>query len=254
MHGTFVWYDVMTTDTRAAEAFYTNVVGWTAQDSGTPSMDYTLFSAGGTMIGGLMPIPDDLRNAGASPCWTGYVAVADVDDSTAKAQQAGGVIHRPPTDIPGVGRFAVVADPQGATIILFKGATGAMPAGLPPMSPGHVGWHELSAADAETAFGFYATLFGWTKADAMDMGPLGTYQMFSTGGPPVGGMMTEPPGVAAPFWLYYFVVAAIDAAAARVTAGGGQVLRGPQEVPGGAWIIQCRDPQGAMFALVAAHR
>jgi predicted enzyme related to lactoylglutathione lyase len=84
----------------------------------------------------------------------------------------------------------------------------------------------------------------------MDMGAMGTYQIFSADGQMIGGMFTKPPAVPAPFWLYYFVVDAIDAAIERVKAGGGQILNGPMEVPGGDWIIQGRDPQGAMFALV----
>ncbi len=86
------------------------------------------------------------------------------------------------------------------------------------------------------------------------MGPMGTYQLFAAGAEPIGGMMTKFDGIPAPFWLYYFTVGAIDAAAARVTDKGGQVLQGPHPVPGGSWIIQCRDPQGAMFALVASRR
>ena len=93
-------------------------------------------------------------------------------------------------------------------------------------------------------------MFGWQKAEAMPMGEMGVYQLFSAGGPPIGGMFNKPPFVPVPFWLYYFTVPDIDAAAARVTAGGGQIVMGLLEVPGGAWIVQGRDPQGAMFALV----
>src|SRR5205085_9119861 len=99
-------------------------------------------------------------------------------------------------------------------------------------------------------FAFYSKLFGWTKADAIDMGPMGTYQLFSTGNGPVGGMMTKTPQTPAPFWLYYFNVSGIDAARERVKTAGGKVINGPMEVPGGSWILQGLDPQGAMFALV----
>ena len=88
----------------------------------------------------------------------------------------------------------------------------------------------------------------------MDMGAMGTYQIFAIGGVPCGGMMTKMPQIPHPFWLYYFNVDGIDAAMTRVKKAGGQILNGPMEVPGGSWIAQCIDPQGAMFAMVAPGR
>jgi predicted enzyme related to lactoylglutathione lyase len=248
----FVWYDVMTTDTTAAETFYRNVIGWDTKDSGMTDRSYTLLSVGPTMVGGLMPIPEDARAMGVRPAWMGYVGVDDVDAYAARVKAAGGAVHRAPEDIPGIGRFAVVADPHGAGFILFKGMTGEEPA--PPGTPGHIGWHELHAGNGESAFAFYSGLFGWTKAEAMDMGPMGIYQIFATGGAPIGGMMTKTPDTPAPFWLYYFNVEAIDAAIARVTAAGGRIALDPHQVPGGSWIAQCIDPQGAMFAMVGGKR
>jgi uncharacterized protein len=250
----FVWYDVMTTDVKAAEAFYRSVIGWDIRDSGMSDRSYLLLSAGPTMVGGLMPIPADARAMGAPAAWTGYIGVADVDAHAARVKAAGGTIHHAPEDIPGIGRFAVAADPQGAVFILYRGAGGEAPAPVAPGAPGHVGWHELHAGDRESAFAFYADLFGWTKAEAIDMGPMGTYQIFATGGVTIGGMMTKTPATPMAFWLYYFNVEALDAAVARVTEGGGQVVNGPHQVPGGSWIAQCRDPQGAMFALAAQKR
>ena len=250
----FVWYDVMTSDTQAAESFYTQVIGWSAKDAGMPDGGYTIFSAGPTMIGGLMPITPEAAAMGARPCWSGYIGVDDVDAYAERVKAAGGAVHHPPTDIPGVGRFAVVADPHGAVFILFKG--NGEPDQTPPApgTPGTVGWHELHAGDGASAFAFYSGLFGWTKDQAMDMGPMGVYQLFATGGEAVGGMMTKMPEMPVPCWLYYFNVEAIDAAMGRVTKHGGKVLMGPHEVPGGQWILQCLDPQGAMFAMVAPKR
>ena len=214
---------------------------------------YILLSAGSAMVGGLMPIPDDAKAMGAGPCWTGYIAVADVDGGAERVKQLGGMVHRPPADIPGVGRFAVVADPHGAVFILFKGQ-GEEPHTPAPGTPGHVGWRELRAGDGESDYSFYASLFGWMKVDEVDMGPMGKYLIFSTGNGPVGGIMTKTADTPQPYWLYYFNVDAIDAAAARVQKGGGKVTNGPMEVPGGSWIVQCVDPQGAMFALVAPKK
>ena len=146
-----------------------------------------------------------------------------------------------------------MADPQGAVFILFKPSGGdATPAA--PMTPGHVGWHELYASDRVAAFDFYARQFGWTKGDAVDMGPMGTYQLFTAGAEPIGGMMNMCDGVPSPAWMFYFVVPEAKAAAARISSKGGQVLTGPHQVPGGGWIVQGMDPQGAMFALVAPAR
>jgi len=252
-NGKFVWYDVMTTDTKAAETFYRRVMGWNAQDSGMADRSYTLLSAGSTMVGGLMPIPEDARKAGIPPAWMGYIGVDDVDAYAGRVWTAGGAIHRAPEDIPGVGRFAVAADPHGAGFILFTPNSDQQPAQVPPGTPGHIGWHELYAGDRENAFAFYSGLFGWTKAEAVET-PVGLYQTFATGDAPVGGMMTKPPHMPSSGWLYYFNVDACDAAIGRVQDNGGQVLHGPVPVPGGSWITQCRDPQGAMFAMVACKR
>jgi predicted enzyme related to lactoylglutathione lyase len=244
----FVWYDLMTTDSKAAEAFYTKVVGWRAQDSGMSDRSYTILHAKEIPIGGLMPIPAEA--AGARPMWSGYVGVDDVDAVAKRLKAAGGSVHRGPEDIPGVGRFAVVADPHGASFMLFHGTADAPPPSAPAGTPGHIGWHELYAGDREKAFAFYSGLFGWTKVEAMDMGPMGVYQTFATDKVQVGGMMTKPEQIPAPCWLYYFNVDDIGAATARVKDNKGKVLNGPMQVPGGSFIIQCSDPQGAMFALV----
>jgi predicted enzyme related to lactoylglutathione lyase len=165
---------------------------------------------------------------------------------------SGGAIHHEPENIPAIGRFAVVADPQGAVFCLFKPLNGMTPP-APGATPGRVGWHELHTTDREGAFAFYADLFGWTKTEAMDMGAMGVYQLFAAGGAPIGGMMTKPPDVPVSFWNYYFQVDGIGAAMERLKAGGGRVTNGPMEVPGGNWIVQGLDPQGAMFSLVSAH-
>jgi hypothetical protein len=251
MAGHFAWHELMTTDAPAATSFYTTVVGWTPRDSGMPGVAYTLLLAGDTMVAGLMAQPPEA--AGSPPGWLGYVAVDSVDTSAQQATALGGTIHMPPHDIPGVGRFAVIADPQGAVICLFT-PEGEQPPSAPPMSPGSVGWNELMATDMPTVWPFYAAMFGWTKAEAMDLGPMGTYQLFAHQGTTIGGMITRPPQMPASAWLYYFVVPDIDEAVARVAAQGGQVVNGPMEVPGGAWVINGIDPQGAFFSLVGMRK
>ena len=247
----FVWYELMTSDPAAAEKFYDSVVGWTSKDAGMgDEFPYTLLQVGETHVAGLMAFPAELAGSGIPPHWTGYVAVEDVDAMAARLLGAGGKVLRPGEDIPTIGRFAVVADPQGASFVLFKGLGEPTPP-LPAGTPGTVGWHELSTLDWQKGFAFYAALFGWTKGDAMDMGPMGTYQLFAIDGVPCGGMMNKTEQQPAPAWLYYFNVAEIHAAVDRIKAGGGQVVHGPAQVPGGSWIVNAVDPQGAMFAVVA---
>jgi predicted enzyme related to lactoylglutathione lyase len=253
-HGTFVWYELMTTDPQAAENFYRDVVGWNMRDSGMAGFRYTILNAGDVGVGGLMELPKEARDMGARPGWLGYIAVDDVDATAEQIKQAGGFVHRAPADIPNVGRFSVVADPQHATFVLFKANGMPTPPAAAPGTPGHAGWRELYAGDLASVFPFYAKLFGWTKGEAMDMGPMGVYQIFNIGDTMAGGMMTKPPNIPAPFWNYYFNVDAIDAAVGRVTKAGGTVANGPMQVPGGSWIVQGFDPQGAMFSLLAPQR
>ena len=247
-HGHFVWYELMTTDVAAAKVFYAKVVGWGTQDASTPSQGYTLFTIGRASASGLMDLPQEARKMGATPRWIGYVGVNDVDATADRIKRLGGAVHVPPTDIPDISRFSVVADPQMATLVLVKWLKPGQQRPPEPGQPGRVGWHELLAADWEEAFAFYSELFDWQKADA-DIVPMGTYQLFSAGGQTIGGMCTKPATVPVPFWLFYFNIGDIDAAAERVRAGGGQILEGPYEMPGGSWIARCTDPQGAMFAL-----
>jgi len=251
--GDFCWYELMTSDPEAAAAFYTSTIGWTAAGSGMPGIDYTLLSVGETRIAGVMAIPESAARSGARPAWMGYLAVDDVDAMARDVSEAGGVVHHAPEDIPTIGRFAVVGDPQGAVICLFRG-DGTPPPSLPAATPGTFGWHELFTDDPEAAFAFYSSRFGWEKMEAMDMGEMGVYQIFGKGGTMMGAMMRRPKEVPVNAWGYYVNVEAIDAAIGRLKAGGGQIANGPMQVPGGMWIAQCFDPQGAYVALGAPTR
>jgi len=250
--GDFVWHELLTTDIAKAQAFYVDVMGWGVRDASAPGASYRLFMRGGVPAGGLMELASDLRTAGAMPRWLGYVG-ADVDDVVARIMRHGGTIQVPPTDIPGISRFAIFDDPQGASLALIEwlGADRdeGQPAAGDPKAPGFVSWHELLAADTETALAFYGELFGWRKAGA-GFDAAGAYQLFSVAGRTIGGMFTKPAVVSIAFWLYYFSIEDIDAAAERVKAGGGEVVEGPVEVLGAGWVARCIDPQGAPFALV----
>lgn len=247
--GKFGWYELMTTDTDAAGKFYADVVGWTTRKMpGGDGPAYTTFNLGGVGIAGMLSIPGHTG-------WIGYISVADVDAHVEKILEAGGKLLRPATDVPGMLRFAVMADPQGAAIVIFT-ANPAMPTPQRPAppAPGTIGWHELYTTDIDAGFDFYSKLFGWSKLSDMDMGPMGLYRIFDQGDHKQmgdGGMMTKPPQLPVSCWNFYFHVDSIGAAIQRLETGGGKVVNGPTQVPGGAWIITGQDPQGVMFSLVS---
>jgi uncharacterized protein len=257
--GNFIWYELMTSDQDAAIDFYTSVVGWTAADFPTPGGEafrYTILSAGERGIAGLMQINDEMRENGARPAWVGVINVGDCDSGAEAVETAGGKVLRAPEDIPTIGRFAVVADPGGAVYqLLAPFPREDEPKPLAPETPGKVSWHELvTAAGQEKAFAFYSGLYGWTTETEMDMGAMGKYRIFAKDGVQLGGMMDKPENVPVSAWTFYINVDGIDSAVERVKAKGGQVIMGPMEVPGGSWVIQGIDPQGAHFALVSLKR
>jgi predicted enzyme related to lactoylglutathione lyase len=247
--GRFVWYDLMTTDTKAAIAFYTDVVGWKSQQ--WENGPYTMLVSGQGPVGGVMAMPEEAKKMGAPAAWMGYVGVADLDKNVAEARKLGGRILKEPTEIPKVGRFAVIADPQGATIQSFQPLPSSQ--GMSPhetTKPGEFCWSELLTTDHEGAFRFYSQLYGWEKINDFDMGAMGPYRIYGKGGKQFGGMMTKPKEMKMPpAWGYYAQVADLDAAVARAKAKGAKLLNGPMEVPGGARIAQLMDPQGVSFNL-----
>jgi hypothetical protein len=251
--GKFGWYELMTSDTKAAGTFYSDVVGWTTQQmpASTDGMQYTTFNLNNVGIAGML-------NISGHTAWVGYISVEDVDAHVEMIVQAGGKLWKPATDVPGMLRFAVMSDPQGAAIVIFT-PNPAMPspARPAPPTPGTIGWHELYTTDLEGGFDFYKKLFGWTKVSDMDMGAMGAYRIFDEGEHREmgdGGMMTKPAHIPVSCWNFYFHVVSISAAIERVKTGGGKILNGPMEVPGGSWIINGQDPQGAMFSLVSNQK
>lgn len=252
--GSFAWYELWTTNASAAQTFYRSVIGWDARTAGQGDAAYTTLLAGGQVpVAGLATLPAATVAQGARPNWVGYVTVDDVDSSTAQVRQLGGTVYRAPADIPGVGRYALVADPQGAMIVLFKGSV-EMPAGpATTRAVGYAGWRELQATDRDAAFDFYAKLFGWARTEASDVTSAG-YQLFSAGAGPIGGIRSKPANMPLPFWTYYFQVDSVSAAASRAQAAGGTIINPPQQVQGGIWIVQGVDPQGATFALMSPQR
>jgi predicted enzyme related to lactoylglutathione lyase len=249
-HGTPIWYELMSKDPLAARRFYAAVVGWQIDESPPPgsTMDYRMISAGDGLVGGVFRLTEDMCKQGASPCWMMYVGVDDVDACVTAITVAGGSVQLPAFDIPDVGRIAMVSDPQGAPFYVMRGASDEKSTACDPDRAGHGAWHELHAVDGPKATDFYSAQFGWGKSRSVDMGPMGTYQLIAIGGRDLGGIMTDG-RFPRPAWLVYFRVDGIARAAGRIVEAGGQVIHGPIEVPGGGWIVNGLDPEGAMFAL-----
>jgi len=248
--GRHVWSELMTTDTKSAEAFYDRVVGWTSEPfTGSPK-PYTRFKRGGDVpVAGLMARPEGMN---MPPFWSMYVAVPKLEDAVAQIKRLGGSELSEVIEVPAVGRMQMLKDPQGAAFYIIQ----PTPRGeAPDQDPavGEASWLELATTDAPAAMTFYRELFGWQPSEAMDMGAMGQYQMFNRGDRMIGGMMNKPPEMAQapPHWAIYFRVSDINAATERIKAAGGTILNGPMEVPGGDWIVNAVDPQGVTFALHA---
>lgn len=257
--GAFIWYELMTPDPVAAKQFYDAVIGWSidpANSGPDGSMDYRMINrTGGGHAGGVMGLSQEMLAGGAKPGWLGYVHVPDVDAAAAAMTAAGGAIHMPPRDMPGVGRMAMVADPWGAALYLM---TPTPPPGNPDAvsdvfsadQPQRVRWNELWSADPAGAVTLYGELFGWTQDGAMPMGELGDYRFIQHGTTTIGAISPVMPGGAGPRWNYYIGVDDIDRAMAAVDAGGGTLLGEAHEIPGGEFSAHARDPHGADFGMV----
>jgi predicted enzyme related to lactoylglutathione lyase len=249
--GRFVWHELMTTDPAAAQKFYKDVVGWGVEDSempGMPGMKYTMWKAGEVPIGGLIPMMPNAVAMGAPPNWTCYIEVPNADETIKQAESMGAKTLVPAMDIPDVGRFAVIQDPQGAVFCVITSATQIGEETDP--TPMTFSWHEVTSNDLQASIKFYESLFGWKKQSEYDMGAMGVYYMFGRDRFTYGGMMQRNAEMPPPAWLHYVSVAdTADAAAERAKKGGGTVLMGPMEVPGGDRIAVLLDPQGAAFAV-----
>jgi len=252
IRGRFIWHELVTTDPDAAAVFYAKVVPWKTQDSGMPS--YTLWMAGKTQVGGLTGLPESAE-AGTPPHWIIYIATPDVDATVADAERLGGKIVKEPSDIPNMGRFAVLTDPQGATFAVYT-PPGPPPEGSEGSKPGagEFTWHELATTDADAALDFYTELFGWEKGPGHEMGAMGTYHIIEHGGAQVGGVYNAQGAATPPHWLSYVQVPDCTKATDIAKEEGARVLNGPMEVPGGSWITMLEDPQGGSFAVVEAPK
>ncbi len=259
------WYELTTSkrSLETAENFYTSVFDWTFQDAGMQGFDYHLAQHGSDVVAGMMQMPDDVRDM--PPFWMIYFAVDDIDAFLIAARKSGASVHRGLDEVPGTGRFALLADPQGAAFgVMQPDMSKLSEAEMDKMDrgegafhsslPGRCNWNELMSNDPDAAFDFYSRLFGWTRGAAIDMGKMGSYQLFQLAGTDIGGMMGlgDAP---MPNWLPYFGVhGSVSATIALIKSTGGSIHHGPLEVPGGSFIAVGQDPQGAWFAVTGAEK
>jgi predicted enzyme related to lactoylglutathione lyase len=249
--GQFLWHELLTADPAAGAGFYSKVFGWSAQPW-EGSEEYTMLANAKGPVGGARVIGKDTLASQAGPSWLTYVGVPDLEAALATVKDKGGQVIHPVTAVgTGGGRYAVITDPQGANIGLYEPGAGMSGSGNAPMAGPDV-WHELTAEDPQAALQFYKDIFGWEVLSTFPMGAdVGDYYLFGLGKTQMGGafVRSKDHSSTRPRWLVYFSVPSVTTGAAAAKTAGGQVVHGPQQVPGGNWMAQVVDSHGVMLAL-----
>ena len=246
--GSFCWLELATTDQKAASRFYSDLFGWTAEDAPMgPDFTYTMLKSGGKDVGGAYTLMKEQVENHVPPHWMLYVKVRSADEFAARAVELGGRQIVAPSDIPEVGRFAVVQDPTGAFISVFEAGKNS---GMTTFGDvGALCWADLNTPDPEKASKFYADWLGWTYEtgeDAYRHIVNGTGEEDMIGGIPPE--MHAPPGTPAN-WLPYFHVADCRATAAKAARLGASAILPASLMADVGTIAVLADPQGAVFAL-----
>lgn len=242
--GTPSWVDLATTDVEGAKAFYGKVFGWSYESIPGGEMQYETASLGKGPLAGIMPQPDEMKQMGAPPAWTTYVTVKDVDATAAAAREAGGTILAEPMDVMGMLRMAVVQDPTGGVIGVWKNDDSSGAAIV--NEPGAFTWADLVTDDVATAGDFYSSVLGWGTMDMAD--PEGNRsKIFTVGEAPIASTRSMQ-GVPT-HWGIYFACADADETARAVTDSGGSLWMEPFDTPPGR-MFAASDPAGAGFAAI----
>jgi predicted enzyme related to lactoylglutathione lyase len=248
--GTFTWPELATTDQKGGVAFYRALFGWDVDEQPIgPTEVYSMFQMRGKPIGAASSLRPEERQAGVPAHWNSYVTVANVDDTTKRAQALGANIFAAPFDVMDAGRMAVLQDPTGAVFCVWQPnkSIGAQILN----EPGALCWTELTTSDTKAAEAFYTQLFGWTPKHSSPGAPM-EYTEFSVAGTPSIGMMPKPKDMSSQipsYWMPYFQVASADAGVAKAKGLGANLMVGPQEIPNTGRFAILSDPQGAMFAV-----
>jgi predicted enzyme related to lactoylglutathione lyase len=247
--GTFCWIELGSTDAEGAKRFYPALFGWTMRDVPIPGGVYIMCQLDGHEVAAMYQMSDAEKAQGIPSHWFNYIAVANADETAARVPALGGTVLAPPFDVMEHGRMAVLQDPTGGVFGVWQAMRHA---GVGVRDePGSLCWNEMMSPDRATAAAFYGRLIGWEQS-SMEM-PDGEYTVFIAEGTPKAGCAQITPAMegAQAGWLTYFATADCDATAQQATALGGQVLMGPENAPGiGRWAM-LRDPQGAVFSVIA---
>jgi predicted enzyme related to lactoylglutathione lyase len=237
--GTFIWHENNSTDAEKAKSFYTELLGWETE-AWPGEMQYTIIKVGDKGHGGIAA-----AQGGAPSHWMGNVFVEDVDEVARRAEAAGGKVLYGPEDIPEVGRFALISDPQGASVSAFT----PQPQGDGGLGEGVFVWDELHTSDPAAARSFYSEVIGWTARDE-DMGGF-SYTIFqNASGTDVAGCMQLMEGMQAPpHWLVYIGTDDVDAKTAQAKELGATVHVEPADIPSVGRFSVLQDPAGAVFGL-----
>jgi hypothetical protein len=240
-NGVFTWYDAMSTDPAATRAFYSALFGWSVTETGGPLGASFVFACGGVPVAGLIPLDPDL---GYPTHWLSYVSAADVEATAGRAMAMGGAVLHPPADIPGVGRFTVLADPEGSllgVIRLFD------PPAADRRAMGGFAWNEVLCPD-EGVRRFYAGVFGYAVVP-LELGPIGTYWLFEADGAEQAGLSRADDAIPG-YWLPYVRVPDVDAAVAAARVLGAKVRSAAMTLPKLGRFAVLEDPLGAPFGVI----
>jgi predicted enzyme related to lactoylglutathione lyase len=250
--GELTWIDLSAHDLDKQTDFYEGLFGWTHSDIPFEGgRVFRVFAKDGHNVGGMTQLTPDMITGGQPSTWNLYLAADDVDGTVAKAADLGGVAVIPPADVPGGGRMAVIQDPVGAYVFLWK------PASPDPtveyMLPGTLAWADLTTREPEKAADFYSDLVGW---DVQFMETEGMpYWVANIDDEGEAGIMPAPaelPPEVPSYWMPYFGTADIDADFAAATSLGATGLVPPTQVSEMLIFAVLADPAGATFALLHA--
>jgi hypothetical protein len=251
--GSFCWIELHTTDQDAAKKFYGSLFGWTPQDNPMgPEGVYTIFQVQGRDAAAGCALRPEERSQGVPPHWMIYIAVDNVDEAVAKAQQLGGKILAPAFDVMDAGRMAVIQDPTGAIFCVWK-ANKSTGIGIAQVH-GTLCWADLSTPDPTTASDFYSKLFGWhISAGRNDSSG---YLHIKNGDDFIGGVppaSLRKPGVP-PHWMIYIQVDDVDATATKAKEMRASLFLPPTSMEGVGRMSVMADPQGAAFSIFKSAR
>ncbi|MCK6523758.1 VOC family protein [Myxococcota bacterium] len=242
--GAICWRELSSTNPAVATKFYRDLFSWTSKDVDMgPMGTYTILNHGEEMVAGAMQGP----NPEIPSHWINYVTVDDVDASAAQVVQLGGQVFMPPTDAPEIGRFAIVADPEGAVFGLLRDPSGqTVPAMNTRPVPGTFCWAQLMTRDVEAAKRFYTAIFGW-KVDMYE-----GMVTLTRGDGGLGSIMPMPAHVPAEvpaYWENYVAVDDLGASYSRALALGAKSLVPPTSIPNTGDFALVATEEGATIAL-----